>query len=95
MQEYLGDDTFRSLLEGSDVPLLCALKSIPTYSMEASELPNGAQVRIRRCCRKLPSLGTTRAPVAALGAPKCSIPFGLLSLVPLCWVTYSSPFLYA
>ena len=49
IQDALGDETFQKLLSGSDPPLLCALKSIPTYSMEASELPNSAQVRLIAC----------------------------------------------
>ena len=53
LQDALGDDTFGKLLSGSDTPLLCALKSIPTYSMEASELPNSAQVQCPANCLRI------------------------------------------
>lgn len=50
-------------MRGSDPALLCALKSIPTYSMEAAEMPNAEQVRFRwrpldACGRVAPSVST-------------------------------------
>jgi hypothetical protein len=44
IQDYVGDEEFGKLLGGSDRALLCAMKSIPTYSVEASELPDSKQV---------------------------------------------------
>ena len=49
IQHALGEEAFRTLMSGGDNALLCALKSIPTYSMEADEMPNPAQVRPHAC----------------------------------------------
>eukprot|EP00892_Ulva_mutabilis_P008566 jgi/Ulvmu1/6081/UM027_0059.1 len=62
IQNALGDEAFHSVMSGGDQPLLCALKSIPTYSMEAAEMPNAAQVLkdeaavVEKLQRKLDSL---------------------------------------
>jgi hypothetical protein len=44
LQEAMGDSLFNNMLSGRASALLCAMKSLPTYDMLATDLPNEGQV---------------------------------------------------